>query len=124
MHGLIVACNELLPTFVYTLLSYLTGLSEEHISSAQAVVHSLQVLEVLAPFLHPELSTQLFSLLPKLLSCLCSQYTAIRHLAARCLSTLAQVQLHTTMQVINHGCNFTKDVHVSVMVKDVLFPAM
>ena len=105
-----------MPVFVwcpyfYTLLSYLlTGLSGEHISSAQAVVHSLQVLEVLAPFLHPELFTQLFSLLPQLLSCLCSQYTAIRHLAARCLSTLAQVQLHTTMQVISCVCSFTKDV--------------
>ena len=78
-----------------------TGPSEEQISSAQGLVNALQVLEVLTPCLHPDLSTQLFSLLPQLLSCLCSQYTSIRHMAARCLATLAQVHLHTTMQVMN-----------------------
>ena len=79
------------------------GLSEEHISSAQTVVNSLQVLETLSPSAHPSLSSQLFSLLPQLLSCLCSPYTVIRHMAARCFATLAQVQLHTTMQVIVTG---------------------
>lgn len=84
----------------------ISGLNEELVSSAQSVVNSLQVLEVLAPSLHPTLSTQLFSLLPQLLSSLCSQYTAIRHKAARCFATLAQVQLHHTMQVIDsdHTC--------------------
>ena len=113
--------SSLLIESIDSIIIYLTGLSEEHISSAQAVVHSLQVLEVLAPFLHPELSTQLFSLLPQLLSCLCSQYTAIRHLAARCLSTLAQVELHTTMQVTSCVYNFTKDLHACTMVEDGLF---
>ena len=75
------------------------GLSEGHISSAQSVVNSLQVVEVLSPSLHSSLSSELFSLLPRLRLCLCSPYTAIRHMSARCFATLAQVQLHTTMQV-------------------------
>ena len=67
--------------------------------SAQVVVHSLQVLEVVTPALHPSLRPELFSLLPLLLSCVCSPFTTIRHMAARCVAANTQVDLHRCMLV-------------------------
>ncbi len=65
----------------------------------QSVVNSFQVMEVVAPAVDPSLRPQLLSLLPSLLSTLCSRYTTVRHMAARVVATMAQVDLHRTMQV-------------------------
>ena len=82
------------------LINYLyTEPSEEVVMSAEGVVHSLQVLEVVTPALHPSLHPELFSLLPLLLSCICSPFTTIRHMAARCVAANTQVDLHHCMLV-------------------------
>lgn len=73
--------------------------SEELVAAAQAVVNSLQVLEVVTPALHASLTPQLLSLLPFLLTCLCCSFTAIRHMAARCVAAITQVDLHHCMLV-------------------------
>ncbi len=65
----------------------------------QSVVNSLQVMEVVAPAVDRSLRPQLLSLLPSFLSTLCSRYTTARHMAARVVATMAQVDLHRTMQV-------------------------
>ena len=70
-------------------------------AQAQSVVASLQALEIMAPSVDPSLKPQLLSLLPLLLTSLCSHFTAVRHMAARCIATLAQVDLHQTMEVDN-----------------------
>ena len=87
----------------FLFLVTISELTEELAASAQAVVNGLQVLEVVSPQLVPVLRPQVLSLLPLLLSSLCSAVTAVRHMAARCIATLAHVDLHHTMQVRGVG---------------------
>ena len=69
-----------------------TGLTESLSTFVQQAINSLQVLETLAPSVHPSLVPQLLSLLPHtLLPCMRSGFTAVRHMAARCVATLAHV---------------------------------
>jgi len=72
---------------------------DDLLTQAQTVVGSLQVLEIVASAVDPSLKSQLLSLLPLLLTALCSHFTAVRHMAARCITTMAQVDLHHTMEV-------------------------
>lgn len=69
-------------------------------SAAQSVINALQVLEVLTPAIHEALKPQMLSLLPLLLKCLVCSFTAIRHMAARCITSFARLHLHHTMQFI------------------------
>ncbi|CAI8034563.1 TATA-binding protein-associated factor 172 [Geodia barretti] len=74
-----------------------TEVPDEVVGAGQAVVHCLQVLEVITPSLHPSLRPRLLSLLPLILDCIKSTFTAVRHLAARCLATFTLVGLHKSM---------------------------
>ncbi len=63
-------------------------------SLVQQAVHSLQVLETLAPAIDPALSPRLLGLLSNpLLSCVTSGFTAVRHMAARCVAILSKVTI-------------------------------
>ena len=70
--------------------------------SAQDVVSGLQVLEAMAPAVSPALRPHLLGLLPSLLRGLLCPFTAIRHMCARCMTAMAKVDLHHTLQV-RHG---------------------
>ena len=72
-------------------------------AAAQEVVNGLQVLEVIAPAVSVGLRPHLLSLLPDLLKGLLCPFTAIRHMCARCITTMARVDLHHTMQVCGRG---------------------
>ena len=44
--------------------------------------------------------------LPKLLSCGVSPFTAIRHMAARCIAVMAAANVHSVMKVCLPTCYF------------------
>lgn len=64
------------------------------------VLISLQLLEVSSPHLHGNLHNLLFETLPKL--CLLIQHPlkAIRHMASRCLATLASINAQRVMVLV------------------------
>ncbi|KAL0964274.1 hypothetical protein UPYG_G00321620 [Umbra pygmaea] len=66
---------------------------------AQELVNSLQVLEVTAGAMAPELKPLLLEQLPHLFTCLQHPYTAVRHLAARCVGVLSKIATMETMHV-------------------------
>ncbi len=86
-------------------------------STAQSVVNGLQILEVLSTTVHDGLKQQVgynlvfrhsfyFDFVLKILSlfeclrkCLVSSFTAVRHMAARCIANYAKLDLHATMKV-------------------------
>ncbi|XP_033118487.1 TATA-binding protein-associated factor 172-like [Anneissia japonica] len=67
---------------------------------AQEIVNSFQVLEVISPNTHQNLNPQLESLLPYIIACLSYPYTAVRHLASRCLGVLSKVSTVACMNKI------------------------
>lgn len=74
----------------------LIGLDNE----AQTLVNCLQVLEVLTPAMHVELLSKILDLLPNIVLCLQHPYSAVRHLAARCLGVLCTVSIEDTMRTV------------------------
>uniref|UniRef100_A0A671UYF7 B-TFIID TATA-box binding protein associated factor 1 n=1 Tax=Sparus aurata TaxID=8175 RepID=A0A671UYF7_SPAAU len=65
--------------------------------AAQELVNSLQVLEVMAGAMAPELKPLLLEHLPYLFTCLQHPYTAVRHMAARCVGVLSKIAMLETM---------------------------
>lgn len=68
-------------------------------SVAQDLVNSLQVLEVTAGAMSQELIPLLMEQLPLLCTCLQHPYTAVRHMAARCVGVLSKIATMETMNV-------------------------
>ncbi|ESO84154.1 hypothetical protein LOTGIDRAFT_229634 [Lottia gigantea] len=68
--------------------------------TSQDLVNSLQVLQVVSPSLHSSILSQVTDKLPQLCLCLQHRYAAVRHMAARCIGVLCQLQLHSTMQFV------------------------
>ncbi|KAG7462732.1 hypothetical protein MATL_G00187870 [Megalops atlanticus] len=68
-------------------------------SAAQELVNSLQVLEVTAGAMSSELVPLLLEHLPHLCTCLQHPYTAVRHMAARCVGVLSKIATMETMNV-------------------------
>ncbi|KAG9344401.1 hypothetical protein JZ751_011071 [Albula glossodonta] len=68
-------------------------------SAAQELVNSLQVLEVTAGAMSSELVPLLLEHLPHLCACLQHPYTAVRHMAARCVGVLSKIATMETMNV-------------------------
>uniref|UniRef100_A0A671LIB3 TATA-binding protein-associated factor 172-like n=1 Tax=Sinocyclocheilus anshuiensis TaxID=1608454 RepID=A0A671LIB3_9TELE len=66
---------------------------------AQELVNSLQVLEVTAGAMSQELNPLLMEQLPLLCTCLQHPYTAVRHMAARCVGVLSKIATMETMNV-------------------------
>ena len=92
-----VQLTNMLVSYVYGIFN--AEITDDLVVSAQAVVNSLQVLEVITPTLHHSLRPHFLSLFPLLLSCICSPFTAVRHMAARCVATYTLVDLHHSMMV-------------------------
>ncbi|XP_036979124.1 TATA-binding protein-associated factor 172 [Acanthopagrus latus] len=65
--------------------------------AAQELVNSLQVLEVMAGAMAAELKPLLLEHLPYLFTCLQHPYTAVRHMAARCVGVLSKIAMLETM---------------------------
>lgn len=82
--------------------TYIEQLSKEKIDDKEAneILSSLQLLEVASPHLHKDLHKTLFEALPKL--CLLIQHPlkAIRHMASRCLATLAFIDSKRVMVMV------------------------
>ncbi|KAM9345373.1 TATA-binding protein-associated factor 172 [Symphorus nematophorus] len=66
-------------------------------AAAQELVNSLQVLEVMAGAMSAELKPLLLEHLPHLFTCLQHPYTAVRHMAARCVGVLSKIAMLETM---------------------------
>ncbi|XP_068183061.1 TATA-binding protein-associated factor 172 [Antennarius striatus] len=66
-------------------------------AAAQDLVNSLQVLEVMAGAMDAALKPVLMEHLPHLFTCLQHPYTAVRHMAARCVGVLSKVAMLETM---------------------------
>ncbi|XP_057704435.1 TATA-binding protein-associated factor 172 [Corythoichthys intestinalis] len=67
--------------------------------AAQELVNSLQVLEVMTGAMSPDLKPLLLEHLPHLFTCLQHPYTAVRHMAARCVGVLSKISMLETMDV-------------------------
>ncbi|XP_075146462.1 histone acetyltransferase 1 [Haematobia irritans] len=64
---------------------------------------SLQLLEIAAPYIHSDLHEKLFELLPSLGNLIAHPFKAVRHMAARCVATLANLDPCRIMDfVVNH----------------------
>ncbi|XP_066534947.1 TATA-binding protein-associated factor 172 isoform X2 [Hoplias malabaricus] len=74
-------------------------LLEKGDSAAQELVNSLQVLEVTAGAMTQELIPLLLEQLPLLCTCLRHPYTAVRHMAARCVGVLSKISTMESMNV-------------------------
>nr|XP_023679976.1 TATA-binding protein-associated factor 172 [Paramormyrops kingsleyae] len=74
-------------------------LLEKGDAAAQELINSLQVLEVTAGAMSSELVPLLLEHLPHLCTCLQHPYTAVRHMAARCLGVLSKIATLETMNV-------------------------
>ncbi|XP_043911576.1 TATA-binding protein-associated factor 172 [Protopterus annectens] len=66
---------------------------------AQDLVYALQVLEVAACSLDSHLHPMLLAHLPHLCTCLQHPYTAVRHMAARCLGAVSKIATMETMNI-------------------------
>ncbi|XP_034464473.1 TATA-binding protein-associated factor 172 isoform X2 [Hippoglossus hippoglossus] len=66
-------------------------------AAAQELVNSLQVLEVIAGAMASELKPLLLQHLPDLFTCLQHPYTAVRHMAARCVGVFSKLAMLETM---------------------------
>ncbi|KAK6487599.1 TATA-binding protein-associated factor 172-like [Huso huso] len=67
--------------------------------AAQELVNSLQVLEITAGSMSSELHPLLLQYLPDLCTCLQHPFTAVRHMAARCVGVLSKIATMETMNV-------------------------
>lgn len=66
-------------------------------TAAQELVNSLQVLEVMAPAMSAQLKPLLLEQLVQLFLCLQHPYTAVRHMAARCVGVLCKISMLESM---------------------------
>lgn len=64
------------------------------------LVSSLQLIETAAPHLHEALHPQMFALLPSLGAIVRHPLKSVRHMAARCIAVLAEIDACQTMQFV------------------------
>ena len=86
-----------------TIISELvTTIEDIQLECAQKLLQSLQLLEIVLPFVHINLKDKFKELLPHLARCLECKYCQIRHLASRCLAVYANNNLffNETMDLI------------------------
>lgn len=73
---------------------------DETEANHNALISSLQLLEVVAGSIHSSLREKLFNILDKLALLISHPLKAIRHLSARCLAALAQVDTNKVMIIV------------------------
>ncbi|KAG9295858.1 hypothetical protein G9A89_006597 [Geosiphon pyriformis] len=81
--------------------------SEEDINCAlnandpgQEAIDSLQVLQTLTPVVHESLYPEITDLLPRIVKAAQCHFSVIRHVAARCFATIANVITIPSMQIV------------------------
>ncbi|CAG0889106.1 unnamed protein product [Darwinula stevensoni] len=67
---------------------------------AHSLLRSLRVFEVLSVAVHENLHEELVRLCKDFMKCLSLPFTAVRHMAARCLSTFASVKIESIMNMV------------------------
>jgi TATA-binding protein-associated factor len=78
-----------------------TGIDkQEDDSQVQDVVHSLQVLEMIASAIDKSLQPQVLDLMPQLCAFLQHPYSAIRHMAARCIAAMTSLSVVNAMEAV------------------------
>ncbi|KAH8359116.1 hypothetical protein KR093_004461, partial [Drosophila rubida] len=70
------------------------------LTACNELISSLQLIETAAPHLHAALHAQLFSLLPQLGCIVRHPLKVLRHMAARCIAALADIDTSQTMQFV------------------------
>lgn len=66
----------------------------------QKTIDALASIELVVPHLDPSLHTRIQTLLPAIVLALQSEYTIIRHAAAKCIATLCNVMTDVAMRAI------------------------
>lgn len=74
-----------------------TLISQEETSD---IVTALQLIELASPHLHVALHKKLFATLPKLCLLVQHPFKAVRHMAARCLATIALIDTKAVMRLV------------------------
>ncbi|CAG8635853.1 9967_t:CDS:2, partial [Paraglomus occultum] len=69
-------------------------------NTGQEVIDSLQILQSITPVIHESLHSKIAELLPCLVKTIQCKYSVIRHVAARCFATIANVITIPSMQII------------------------
>jgi TATA-binding protein-associated factor len=91
---------------VFALLKLILSLEgidkQEDDSQVQDVVHSLQVLEMIASAIDKSLQPQVLDLMPQLCAFLQHPYSAIRHMAARCIAAMTSLSVVNAMEVLQY----------------------
>lgn len=83
-------------------VAYIQRITREKIDQEETnnILTALQLLEVSSPHLHENLHKSLFNALPKICLLLQHPLKAIRHMAARCLATLANINSQRVMLIV------------------------
>lgn len=69
--------------------------------NAEALISSLQILEIVCSSLHPSLLPKLFNnVLPKFCILLSHPFKAVRHMAARAMAALADLEVLPVMEAV------------------------
>jgi len=104
-------CKDHLPTKMPHLWSCVTGISSTNsqtnggtahpsATNIQDLVHNLQVFQTLGPAVHTSLHKEFLEQLPSLYRCLQNDFTAVRHMASRCIGMLSKLATTETMNCV------------------------
>ncbi|XP_030373466.1 TATA-binding protein-associated factor 172 [Scaptodrosophila lebanonensis] len=117
---------EKVPIFQQLMFDKVTQFASNHTSEQLAsslpdlaltneLMTSLQLIETAAPYLHTSWHTQLFALLPHLGGIVTHPLKAVRHMAARCIATLADIDACNTMDyVVNHLVGLLRKIELVI----------
>lgn len=99
-----------LPNQLPSLWEYITNISldkqtpptinENSLDKCKHLIHSLQVFEIIGPYLHQKLHSYLLCSYDFLCQCLQSPFITIRHMASRCFGMLSSIMSNSTMNII------------------------
>ena len=81
-------------------ISFSDKVVQDDVAQVQDLMNGLQVLEVVGPSVDVSLHPHLLEKLPQLCRCLQHPYTAVRHLASRCLGMLSKLVTDETMNYV------------------------
>ncbi|OTF71814.1 TATA-binding protein-associated factor 172-like protein [Euroglyphus maynei] len=102
--------GQYLPTQLPSLWEYIRKISlesqspppfnENGLKCCRDLIQSLQVFEIIGPYLHPQLHSSLKPTYDFLSECLENPFITVRHMAARCFGMLSSISLNVTMDFI------------------------
>ncbi|KAI1296806.1 TATA-binding protein-associated factor [Halotydeus destructor] len=90
-----------IPSLWDTMYTYVVeNCTKEDEVTAQNMINSLQLLEIVSLHLDQDLHHHLEALFEPLCSCLENPFSSVRHMAARCFGAFSVVATHTTMDCV------------------------